>query len=176
MNKKVEFTVTLTYFAKGNCMDEVGDLKNNFLLEEGIQTQQSVIMNNGSVLSKQVSEILGPQLFRITPDRFLHNKLYHPCLDRNISLEVDGSLSSCPFLPNETLINIRDSRSIRRIFESNRIFEHWRLSLSKVDKCQNCEFRYGCIDCRALEKTFTGNLYGKNLCLGKNKTRRSGFK
>ncbi|MBS3788489.1 radical SAM protein [Candidatus Bipolaricaulota bacterium] len=171
MNKGVEFTVTLTYFAEGNCIDAVENLKNNFLLKEGIQTQQSVIMNNGPFLSKKVYEILVPQLFRVTPDLFLHNKLFHPCLDKSISLEMDGSLSSCPFLPSEALINIRDSRAISRMFESNGIFEHWRLNLSKVEKCRHCEFRYGCIDCRALGKTLTSNLYGKNLCLGKSKTK-----
>ena len=43
--------------------------------------------------------------------------------------------------------------------------KYWNLTLNEIDKCKDCGFRYGCIDCRAIEKSQFNDFYGKKYCI-----------
>ncbi len=107
---------------------------------------------------------LGKQFLRTTETVFRHNANYHPCLHGTLAVSVSGNLLPCPFLKDEVLGHITEPWLIDRIFETRLIDKYWRMPLSKVDKCKDCAFRYGCLDCRAIEKQLSGSLYGKLLC------------
>ncbi|MBM3335374.1 PqqD family peptide modification chaperone [Candidatus Sumerlaeota bacterium] len=38
----------------------------------------------------------------------------------------------------------------------------WRITLDDVPGCSQCEFRYGCFDCRAGAHLLTGDLFGRD--------------
>lgn len=38
----------------------------------------------------------------------------------------------------------------------------WKTTKDQIERCQDCEYRYACHDCRPLAEGATGNLYAKN--------------
>ena len=97
--------------------------------------------------------------------QFFHNIKYHPCIGNTLAISHTGNVLPCPMMRNHVLGNIRD-RELYTIFENGKeeIDKFWNLTLDNIEKCRDCEFRYACNDCRALEEKLTGKLEGKRLC------------
>jgi radical SAM protein with 4Fe4S-binding SPASM domain len=97
--------------------------------------------------------------------KFLDNIDYHPCLGHTLAICYNGDVIPCPMLRNYSFGSIRD-KELSTIFMDDwqLISKFWRLNLDKVEKCTDCEFRYSCRDCRALEESLTGELDGKIIC------------
>lgn len=122
------------------------------------------IYNDKSAVRSEKLPTLISTALRTTPGVYYHNKRHHPCLWGSIAVSVTGDILPCPHLRKEALGNIKDPNCIDVCFESRAITDYWDLALSKIDGCQDCSFRLGCADCRALETRLTGDLYGKRLC------------
>jgi len=160
--KKIEFTLTLVIDSENvNEALEMENLTKNLGAKSILKT---VILDNDESKSMETLRILGKQMIRITPDVFYHNMENHPCLDGTLAVSAEGNLLPCPSLKDEIFGNITYPRCIDEIFESRIIDKYWGLTLSQIERCKECEFRFGCLDCRAVEKTLTGSLYGKKLC------------
>jgi radical SAM protein with 4Fe4S-binding SPASM domain len=97
--------------------------------------------------------------------KFFDNIEYHPCLGHTLAICYNGDVVPCPMMRNYTFGNL-NSMELCDVFgkEWERINEFWRLNLDKIEKCTDCEFRYACTDCRALEEGLTAKLDGKRLC------------
>jgi len=97
--------------------------------------------------------------------QFFHNIKYHPCIGNILTISHTGNVLPCPMMRDHVLGNIRD-RELYTIFEKGKeeIDKFWNLTLDNIEKCRDCEFRYACNDCRALEEKLTGKLTGKRLC------------
>ena len=97
---------------------------------------------------------------------FLNNMEFHPCLGHTLTICFDGKVLSCPMMRDHIFGNIKNS-SISIIFKEkmDEINKLWKLNLNKIDKCNKCEFRYACDDCRAIEESLTKKLSGKKLCV-----------
>ena len=97
--------------------------------------------------------------------QFFHNIKYHPCIGNTLAISHTGNVLPCPMMRNHVLGNIRD-RELYTLFENGKeeIDKFWNLTLDNIEKCRDCEFRYACNDCRALEEKLTGKLEGKRLC------------
>lgn len=104
------------------------------------------------------------QILRVSSPIFYHNSEYHPCLHGTLAISADGRILPCPFLGDETLAAIDDPLVVDKVFGAGAIDKYWRLGLSQIEYCKDCALRYGCLDCRALEKCLTSNLYGKQVC------------
>jgi radical SAM protein with 4Fe4S-binding SPASM domain len=100
-----------------------------------------------------------------TLHQFLSNTKFHPCLGHTVAIGCNGDVAPCPMMKNHNLGNLRDT-DFHTIFgrRGKGIYKFWELTLDKIDKCNGCEFRYACIDCRALEENLTGIAEGKMLC------------
>jgi radical SAM protein with 4Fe4S-binding SPASM domain len=97
--------------------------------------------------------------------QFLNNMKFHPCLGHSITICFDGKVLPCSMMRNYVIGNIKEI-SLADIFSQkmDEINKFWELNLGKIGKCKNCEFKYVCEDCRALEESLTGNLKEKILC------------
>ncbi len=97
--------------------------------------------------------------------QFSHHMRYHPCIGGTLAISHTGNVLPCPMMRGHSLGNIRD-KELFTIFERglNEINKFWKLTLDKIDKCRYCEFRYSCIDCRALDESLTGRLEDKKVC------------
>ncbi|MCL0029915.1 hypothetical protein M1O16_01450 [Dehalococcoidia bacterium] len=125
---------------------------------------ETAILDDSASKSGKAVEALGKQMLRVSGEVFYHNAEYHPCLDGILAVSADGRLLPCPFLTDEVLGCTANPRVIDEVFETGAIDKYWKLSLSQVEGCKDCAFRYGCLDCRAVEKHLTGSLYGKKMC------------
>lgn len=96
---------------------------------------------------------------------FCHKMKYHPCLGCTIAISFDGRVMPCPMMRNHSLGNVRD-KPLHTIFETKMddLNKYWMLNLDNIDRCKDCELRYACGDCRALEEKLTGTINGKITC------------
>ncbi|MFQ5794165.1 MAG: SPASM domain-containing protein [Candidatus Bipolaricaulia bacterium] len=160
--KGVEFTLTLVIDnANATEVQRIEDFAKNLGARSILRT--AILDNDEGKLTEGV-RALGRQMVRTTADVFYHNTEYHPCLGQTLAVSADGNLLPCPFLKDEVLGNIADSHVIGEIFESRTVDEYWCLNLSQIERCKDCALRYGCLDCRVVEKRLSGDLYGKILC------------
>lgn len=97
--------------------------------------------------------------------QFSHNKKFHPCLGNSLTISWRGEVLPCPLMRSRSFGKIH-KKTLPHFFKpgENNLETFWNLRLDTLSKCKNCEFRYSCGDCRALEESLTGNLSGKVLC------------
>jgi radical SAM protein with 4Fe4S-binding SPASM domain len=91
---------------------------------------------------------------------------YHPCIRNTLIISYTGNVLPCPMMRRHGFGNIGD-KELHTLFEkggADKINGLWKLNLGKIDRCNGCEFRYSCGDCRALEESLTGRLHGKAAC------------
>jgi hypothetical protein len=69
---------------------------------------------------------------------YLNNMNYHPCLGHTVSICFNGKIIPCPMMRNH--------------------------ALGDAHRCDCCEYKYACTDCRALEEALTGCVRGKVPC------------
>jgi len=158
--KGVGFYLTLVITA-----DNASDVKKlrSFATHLGsIGLLETAVVSDPS--STHVIKALGNQMMRVSVEIFYHNTKYHPCLHGTLGVTADGKLLPCPFLKDEVLGDIAKVDVIEHIFEERLVDHYWRLNLSRIPKCKNCQFRFGCTDCRAAERALTGDLHGKQIC------------
>ena len=86
---------------------------------------------------------------------------YHPCLGGILTVASDGNVYVCRTMRKKSLGNVLDT-NLSEIIRNQReeIGEFWNLTRDKIAPCRNCEYRYSCMDCRAIE----GDLCQTNLC------------
>lgn len=103
--------------------------------------------------------------FEFTIDSFFHNLEFHPCLGKSIFISSKGNIYPCPMLRTKLWGNVKQE-NLLKFFQDNKneIYDFWRTNLDYIDGCNQCEFRYVCSDCRALEEEFTANINSKILC------------
>lgn len=158
----IEFTLTLVINSNNaTSAERMRDFAKRLGAASVLET---VIFDDSPNKSAKAVEALGKQIVRVSGDVFYHNAEYHPCLDGTLAVSADGRLLPCPFLTDEILGSIANPRVIDEVFETSAIDKYWGLSLSQVEGCKDCAFRYGCLDCRAVEKHLTASLYGKKIC------------
>lgn len=88
---------------------------------------------------------------------FTEGILKNKCLNRKLSITVDGQIKNCPCM-SKAYGNIRD-HSIAEIFRSNEFQKYWDITKDEIRVCKDCEYRYICNDCRA----FVTDIYDKPL-------------
>jgi radical SAM protein with 4Fe4S-binding SPASM domain len=87
---------------------------------------------------------------------------FHPCLNGILSLFPDGTISVCPMMKGEPVGNVK--KYVLNDILMNGAMKYWKMPLSSLEKCQGCSYRFLCRDCRAIEKTISGDLYKKVIC------------
>lgn len=72
---------------------------------------------------------------------------FNTCLNRKISIDVDGNIKNCPSM-NEHFGNISNT-SLREVILNKDFKKYWNVSKNSIEVCKDCEFRHVCTDCRA---------------------------
>ena len=88
---------------------------------------------------------------------FVESKNYNACLNRKISLDVFGMVKQCPTMVDNygSVLDV----NLDEVIRSDTYKTYTAINKDLVSVCRDCEFRYGCVDCRVF--TEEGNLYGK---------------
>lgn len=101
-----------------------------------------------------------PRFPKITRKHFDLAINHNTCWFGKIVICEDGSVLPCVFERNNILGNIKN-KSIKDILNSSNLKKCWEFSIDKVENCKQCEFRFGCKDCRPLASA-CGNINAKN--------------
>jgi radical SAM protein with 4Fe4S-binding SPASM domain len=160
-------TDNITDVINGNQYLLVSDANINVPKESTLQKKVSLdwISPDFSHLPRDSRLITKTKIQNTDIFRFSHTKKKHPCLANSITISWRGDILPCPMLRKHSLGNVKNQH-LFDFFKTHKeeLEKFWRLNLDNIQKCKNCEFRYSCNDCRALEETLTGDLYGKKLC------------
>jgi len=123
------------------------------------------VINNEHSLKDSLPIMSKEKILPIDIYKLSNNVEYHPCLGHTLAISYTGNVIPCPMMRDHCLGNIVD-KGLYTIFRDgmNYIEKFWKLNLNKIETCTECEFRYVCSDCRALEERLTGNINGKLIC------------
>ncbi|MCB0570906.1 MAG: grasp-with-spasm system SPASM domain peptide maturase [Phaeodactylibacter sp.] len=91
--------------------------------------------------------IISPAYFRINVKTFTEALNHNSCLNRKISIDVNGDIKNCPSL-QESFGNI-DNSTLQDAVGKEGFKKYWPITKDQVSVCKDCEFRYICTDCRA---------------------------
>jgi radical SAM protein with 4Fe4S-binding SPASM domain len=86
---------------------------------------------------------------------------YHPCLGGILTVSSDGDVYICRVMREKSLGSVVDTK-LCEIMRNRKeeIKKFWHLTRDKITPCRDCEYRYSCMDCRAIEE----DMYRTNLC------------
>jgi len=155
---EINYDYPCLLITEGNSEIPKNILSSNRVIIDTISKDFSGLPEDSSLMSK--TKIQKTDVFR-----FSHTRKKHPCLANTLTVSWKGEVLPCPLLRRHSLGTVK-KRQLYEIFKENaeKLENFWTMNLGKIQKCDKCEFRYACNDCRALEEALTGDLYGKSLC------------
>ena len=91
---------------------------------------------------------------------YIESKNYNNCLYRKVYIDSRGRVRNCPGTSRCYGMIDDDKLRLNAVLCSSEFQEYWTLTKDVIEECQDCEFRYACIDCRcSLQEP--GNIYSK---------------
>ncbi|WP_313240664.1 grasp-with-spasm system SPASM domain peptide maturase [Sphingobacterium multivorum] len=100
--------------------------------------------------------VIKPQYFSINLPMFTESLQFNNCLNRKIGVDIYGNIKNCPSMEK---VYSKVGRTVTDIVQDPEFQKIWKLNKDSILKCNICEFRYMCTDCRA----FLDNLNDKPL-------------
>lgn len=69
------------------------------------------------------------------------------CLNKKMSIGVNGEVKNCPSMP-DIYGNVKND-SLLEITQNEAFKKYWNIKKDEIQVCKDCEFRHMCSDCRA---------------------------
>lgn len=91
--------------------------------------------------------VIHPNNFTIITETYVEAKNYNSCLNKKISIDVNGEIKNCPSMP-KSYGNLKDTH-LTEIANNSDFQKVWGIKKDDINICKDCEFRYVCTDCRA---------------------------
>ncbi len=104
-------------------------------------------------------------LFMTNIELFTESQYHNTCLNRKISIDVDGNIKNCPSMA-QSFGNIRDT-TLEEVLAHPDFKKYWNVKKDHIAVCRDCEFRHICTDCRAYIEN-PEDMYSKPLKCGYN--------
>ncbi|WP_459210163.1 grasp-with-spasm system SPASM domain peptide maturase [Aquimarina rhabdastrellae] len=118
-----------------------------------------------TIINNNYCGVINQKYFCIDTKVFSESQKHNTCLNKKISVDVNGYIKNCPSM-KDSYGNIRQS-SMYDILTNSTIKKNWRINKNKIDVCKDCEFRNICTDCRAFIENPT-DIFSKPLKCGYN--------
>lgn len=128
--------------------------RENFFSENGRFVNYSI----QKIQSANDCGCVSPKFFSTDLRHFIEAISFNTCLNKKISIDVNGEIKNCPSMDKGY-----GSFNRKKIFEVLKLKEFkkfWALNKDKIEVCKDCEFRYICPDCRVFIKD-RKNIYSK---------------
>jgi SPASM domain peptide maturase of grasp-with-spasm system len=90
---------------------------------------------------------ISPAYFVVDMDTFTEGVNHNSCLNRKISIDINGNIKNCPSL-NTNFGEIMNTKLID-VIKNQEFNKLWAITKDQINVCKDCEFRYICTDCRA---------------------------
>lgn len=90
--------------------------------------------------------IIHQNYFNPNIESFVESKSFNSCLNKKISVDVNGLIKNCPSM-KKSFGKIEDfsiETSLTPEFK-----KYWNITKDQINICKDCEFRHICTDCRA---------------------------
>lgn len=102
---------------------------------------------NQIIRSKISCGFISSDYFTMNIPTFTESHHHNSCLNRKISIDVNGDIKNCPSMP-ESYGNIKDT-TLEEAINKPGFKKYWNITKDDIEVCRDCEFRYICTDCRA---------------------------
>jgi len=150
----IEKKVNVLFGYKGNNKKIINSVK------------QEVQFTKQKINSAKACGIISTKYFCVNNVRdFMHNNLCNSCLNKKISIDIDGNIKNCPSMI-KSFGNIRNT-PLEDVLSNPEFKRLWHITKDQIEVCKDCEFRYICTDCRAFLEN-PDNIYSKPLKCGYN--------
>lgn len=130
--------------------------------EKGVYNREGVKIEytDQVINSSDHCGFISPRSFHLAIDTFMESQQFNTCLNRKISIDVNGEIKNCPSM-NFSYGNIKSTR-LEEGLSRDGFKKYWQINKDQIEVCRDCEFRYICSDCRAFTDK-EGSLYAKPL-------------
>jgi SPASM domain peptide maturase of grasp-with-spasm system len=110
------------------------------------------------ITNKTHCGVIHHNYFNTMIESFTESQHHNSCLNRKLSIDVDGNIKNCPSMP-ESFGNVKDT-TIEETFNHPEFTKYWNVTKDIINVCKDCELRHICTDCRAYtERThFDGDI------------------
>ena len=81
---------------------------------------------------------------------------FNPCWKGKVAITDDGSVLPCVFGRECVAGNILTQPLSDILSRDDGMKKYWYMIKDRIDVCRDCEFRYGCYDCRPLARGWGG--------------------
>lgn len=107
----------------------------------------TVTFTTSNVLNDKCCGVISPAYFTISKELVLESLQANTCLNRKVSVDVNGDIKNCPSFPgsfgNISTVNLNEALNHPKFQDA------WNIKKDAITVCKSCEFRYICTDCRA---------------------------
>lgn len=110
----------------------------SLLMGEVITIKHSLDVKNCGNINKYSMQFFNEDFYEIS-------KHYNSCLYKKIAINKYGHIKNCLFLDKD----YSAANGLQRLVRSEDFRKCWYLKKDSIKICQDCEFRYNCLDCRA---------------------------
>lgn len=98
-------------------------------------------------------------------DTFFESISHNSCLNKKISIDINGDIKNCPSML-ESYGNVENT-SLEEAINKGGFKKYWDITKDQIEVCKDCEFRHICTDCRAYTEN-PDDQYSKPLKCGYN--------
>lgn len=100
-----------------------------------------------NILNEKHCGIIRSDYFYSNIKLFSESQSHNSCLNRKISIDVEGNIRNCPSMLL-SFGNIKDTK-LSEALNHKDFKKYWNITKDEISICKDCEFRYICTDCRA---------------------------
>ncbi len=118
-----------------------------------------IIFTQEAVTGEHHCGLVFADYFVVNMTMFTESHHFNSCLNRKISVDKAGYIRNCPSMP-EDFGHVRNT-TLKAALAHNGFTEKWGITKDQCSVCRDCEFRYGCTDCRAYTQLSGQDGYGK---------------
>lgn len=98
--------------------------------------------------------------YRVKPNFYANKEIfdrnirYNSCWYGKMVVTENGLVLPCVFARNHVVGNIRENTVQEILSKGSALHNLWCESVSKINQCAFCEYRYACVDCRPLAESY----------------------
>jgi SPASM domain peptide maturase of grasp-with-spasm system len=117
------------------------------IISKGASGFGVILVTREKIISDNHCGVIHPTYFSINVLHYNESLKHNTCLNRKISVDVEGNIKNCPSM-SESFGSISDTTLIDAV-EKAGFKKYWDITKDDIRKCKDCEFRRICTDCRA---------------------------
>lgn len=121
--------------------------RNEVVLSKRKNNMGGFIYMKESLISEQQCGLIHKNYLRTNLSIFTESQNHNTCLNRKISIDVNGEIKNCPSM-QKSYGNIKDT-TLEEALNKQGFKDLWNIKKDDIKVCQDCEFRHICTDCRA---------------------------